>query len=392
MSYEVESSDLLVFSHLRWGFVFQRPQHLMSRFAQHRRVFFFEPPVIGKTEISQLHVEMSKEGVQVIVPYLPKGLTKEETDLKMLEMLDEHASENRIENYSAWYYNPMYQPWTKNYHPSTVIYDCMDELSGFKDCPPEMKMWEKHLLEKAHVVFTGGHSIYEAKKNSHHNIHPFPSSIDHKHFREARRSLPDPQDQEHIPHPRIGFYGVIEERIDLDLLESIAKLRPDYHFIMLGPVIRIDEDSLPKLPNIHYLGQKDYQELPVYLSGWDCAMMPFALNDATRFISPTKTPEFLAAGKPVVSTPINDVINPYATKANLIYIARSPEKFVECIERAMREAQKDKNWLKRVDKFIDGNSWDKTFSNMARHEVKLSPLSKISLLGSYADQSIRSES
>src|SRR5690606_28943889 len=103
---------------------------------------------------------------------------------------------------------------------------------------------------------------------------------------------------------RIGYAGVIDERIDLVLLDQVARARPDYQFVMLGPIAKIDPATLPQRGNIHYLGSKKYADLPRYLAGWDVAMMPFALNDATRFISPTKTPEYLAAGRRVVSTAI----------------------------------------------------------------------------------------
>jgi glycosyltransferase involved in cell wall biosynthesis len=371
MQTKIHNSDLVVFCHLKWDFVFQRPQHLMSRFAKHRRVYFFEPPVIGQTTEAMLHVNPSKENVHVVIPHLPNGMNEEDQRVTVKDMIHELLDEQNITDFTAWYYNPKSLMWSHDLKPSVTVYDCMDELSGFKDCPLDMKDWEKKLLELADVVFTGGNSLYEAKKARHHNIHPFPSSIDFKHFCQSRAKLPEPFDQKDIPHPRIGFYGVIEERIDMDLLEKMAKLRPDYHFIMVGPVIRLEDSQIPKLPNLHFLGKKDYQELPLYLSSWDCAMMPFAINDATRFISPTKTPEFLAAGKPVVSTAINDVVYPYASPANLIHIANNAEDFIEAIELVLESEAGNKQWLKSVDDFLDGNSWDKTFLKMAGHEAKI---------------------
>lgn len=362
-----ETSDLLVLSHLRWNFVFQRPQHLMSRFARHRRVYFVEPPVKGDVSSPMLHQESTQEGVEVLVPHVPAGLEEEAVFTAVAELLRDFVTEENLIDFTAWYYNPMALKFTPHLEPTIVVFDCMDELTGFRDCPQEMRDWESRLLEAAHVVFTGGHSIYEAKKHRHHNIHPFPSSIDHEHFRSARQDLVEPQDQINIPHPRIGFYGVIEERIDLKLLEEIALLRPDYQFIMVGPVIRIDEEELPRLPNIHYLGKKDYNELPLYLAGWDCAMMPFALNEATRFISPTKTPEFLAAGKPVVSTPINDVVHPYG-EAGFVHIAETAEEFVTSLDVAMYEKREDPLWQEKVDEFLQGNSWETTFHSMALQE------------------------
>src|SRR5690606_15440395 len=210
-----------------------------------------------------------------------------------------------------WFYTPMMYSFASHVDAEAVVYDCMDELSNFRFAPPELRSTERLLLERADVVFTGGYSIYEAKRDRHRNIHPFPSSVDVAHFAQARRSQPAPADQTDLTSPVLGYYGVIDERLDLGLIAALAKARPDWSFVMAGPVVKIDEAELPQAENIRYIGRKDYADLPACVSGWDVALMPFALNDATRFISPTKTPEYLAAGKPVVSTPITDVVRHY---------------------------------------------------------------------------------
>jgi UDP-galactopyranose mutase len=238
----------------------------------------------------------------------------------------------------------------------------MDELSAFKFAPPELIENEKRLLEKADLVFTGGQSLYEAKKDRHAKVFAFPSSIDAAHFRRARNTKEEPADQKSIAHPRLGYCGVIDERIDIQLLAEMAEIRPDWQFIMIGPVVKIAEEDLPRRRNIHYLGGKDYKELPNYMAGWDAALMPFALNESTRFISPTKTPEYLAAGKPVVSTPIRDVVRPYGEK-NLVQIASTAQEFIAACEKAMREHSEEKT--KQADDFLSQTSWDKTFSEMA---------------------------
>jgi UDP-galactopyranose mutase len=238
----------------------------------------------------------------------------------------------------------------------------MDELSAFKFAPPMLKQLEKDLLNKADLVFTGGVSLYEYKKDQHHNIYPFPSSIDYKHFGQGRTIREEPADQKDIPHPRIGFYGVVDERFDIELLDKSAELRPEWHFVILGPVVKIDEASLPRRNNIHYLGSKSYNELPAYLSGWDIAMIPFARNESTRFISPTKTPEYLAAGRPVISTSIKDVVDPYH-KNELVEIADDAETFVQAAERIFKRTDKNA-WLQKVDDFLANNSWDKTWGAM----------------------------
>ena len=370
-----DTSDLLVFSHLRWDFVFQRPQHLLSRHAKHRRVYYFEEPVFGMTDLPRLHMRESSEGVQIVVPYLPSSVKSEDLESVLKGLVDDLIFDEDLSEFSIWYYTPMALGFSKHLQAKTVIFDCMDELSLFKGAPQSLMDLEAELMNKAHVVFTGGQSLYEAKRSKHDNIHPFPSSIDFSHFSQGRNQLVEPDDQINIPHPRIGFYGVIDERFDIELLDRMSQLRPDYQFIIIGPVIKIDPNHLPQRCNIHYLGKKDYHELPLYLSGWDCAMMPFALNDSTKFISPTKTPEFLAAGRPVVATPINDVVNPYGQN-KLVHIAHSPEEFVMRIEKAIEEKQADMDWVNRVDEFLSQNSWDHTFRRMAELEMQCARKSK----------------
>jgi UDP-galactopyranose mutase len=248
---------------------------------------------------------------------------------------------------------------------SAVAYDCMDELSLFKGADPRLLTYEAKLFRYADVVYTGGYSLYEHKRSSHRNIHPVPSSIDYGHFVKARQpQASEPKDQASIPNPRLGFYGVIDERLDLGLIRGIAQARPSWHIVLVGPVVKVNPADLPVLPNIHYLGKKEYEELPTYLAGWDVAILPFANCAATRFISPTKTPEYLAGGKPVVSTSIRDVVHPYGEK-RLAYIADTVNAFVQSLEVAMDPALRDRKWLATVDRFLAGNSWDKTWRKMA---------------------------
>jgi UDP-galactopyranose mutase len=255
--------------------------------------------------------------------------------------------------------------FTGHLAPRAVVYDCMDELSAFKGAPSIMRERESELLSCADVVFTGGQSLYEAKRNQHPNIHPIPSSIDAPHFAQARNPAEDPEDQADIPHPRLGYFGVIDERMDTGLLSRIAEARIDWHLVMIGPIVKIDPADLPRHPNIHYLGGKDYKQLPDYLAGWDVALLPFAINDSTRFISPTKTPEYLAAGKPVVSTPIRDVVRPYG-KMNLVSIAEGHSDFIKAIETILKEGTGSPGWLARVDEHLSQNSWDKTWLRMMK--------------------------
>jgi UDP-galactopyranose mutase len=238
----------------------------------------------------------------------------------------------------------------------------MDELSAFKFAPPALKLLERELLNKADIVFTGGHSLYAAKKHQHHNIHAFPSSIDKKHFVKARHVKKDPADQTKIPHPRFGFYGVIDERFDIDLISAVANKRPDWQFVLIGPIVKIDPQTLPRNKNIHYLGSKSYNDLPLYLGGWDVAMVSFALNESTTFISPTKTPEYLAGGKPVISTRIRDVVETYG-KTGLVHIVDNADEFIKVGAAELSKTSR-KQWLQRVDDFLISDSWDLTVRRM----------------------------
>jgi UDP-galactopyranose mutase len=255
--------------------------------------------------------------------------------------------------------------FTRHLIPQAIVYDCMDELSAFKGAPAALREREAEMLSCADVVFTGGRSLYEARRNRHANIHPFPSGIDAPHFAQARNPVEDPKDQAGIPRPRLGYFGVIDERMDTGLLARIAEARPDWHLVMIGPVVKIDPADLPRHPNIHYLGGKDYKQLPAYLAGWDVALMPFAINESTRFISPTKTPEYLAAGKPVVSTPIQDVVTTYG-ETNLVRIAEAHSDFIKAIETTLKEGAGSPDWLARVDELLAQNSWDKTWLLMMK--------------------------
>jgi len=362
-----EHNTLICFSHLRWNFVFQRPQHLMSRFGRDMSVIFWEEPIsIGARETAYLQVREAPDApnVRVAVPHLPEGMPEDAREAALGRLLDAHLASVRGP-LIAWYYTPMMLPFSRHIDFDVTVYDAMDELSKFKFAPAKLIENEAELLMRADVVFTGGSSLYEAKKDRHDSVHCFPSSVDRAHFFKARAELFDPADQEDLPRPRLGFYGVIDERFDIELLDRVAAMRPNWSFVMVGPVVKISEDELPKRPNIHYLGSKTYDQLPYYLSGWDVALMPFAMNESTQFISPTKTPEYLAGGKPVVSTPIKDVVRHYGQLEG-VKIASTADEFVEACEAALELSRKpESGWLAEADLMLSATSWDTTQGRMA---------------------------
>ncbi|MDP9037293.1 MAG: glycosyltransferase family 1 protein [Myxococcota bacterium] len=359
------TNDLICLSHLRWGFVYQRPNHLMSRFARDRRVFFVEEPVVDVDEgPARMEVREAAARLWVAVPHLPEGLSPEETEDAQRALLDAMIRERGVRDPVLWFYTPMALGFARHLNAAAVVYDCMDQLAAFRGAPPELEQRERDLLARADVVFTGGQSLYESKRTQHPRVHAFPSSVDATHFARARHETQQPEDQARIPHPRLGYFGVIDERIDFDLLERIADAKPEWQLVMVGPIVKVDPESLPQRPNLHWLGQKGYAELPSYVGGWDVALMPFALNESTRYISPTKTLEYLAAGKPVVSTAIRDVARPYGERG-LVRIA-NPSSFVDTITATLAEDAVAANSRRTLaDAYVAGTSWDDTHARMA---------------------------
>jgi glycosyltransferase involved in cell wall biosynthesis len=355
--------DIICFSHLRWNFVYQRPQHLLGRLSDHFRIFFYEEPIwVDATSKGYFKSEITNENIYVITPHLPNGISQEQVIQIQRGLVNQIVHDFSIQEFIAWFYSPMMIDILPEPQADLVVYDCMDELSAFKNAPAALILKEAELFKIADIVFTGGKSLFEAKRDRHNNVHLFPSSIDKQHFKQARTAIEAPADQKNIPCPRVGFFGVIDERMDTHLLDKIAQLRPDWSFVIIGPIVKIDPAILPQRSNIFYLGSKSYDELPEYLGGWEVAMMPFALNESTRFISPTKTPEFLAAGRPVVSTSIADVVSTYANEG-LVLIADNAHDFVTAIEQARLLARQER-WQQIADKVLDKGSWDVTVDKM----------------------------
>lgn len=357
----MQQKTLIVFSHLRWGFVYQRPQHLLSRLAQHYRVLFIEEPIYDAGS-PKLHSSNPAPNVTVIQPHTPissPGFHDDQIATLQLLLAD---LVNEQERPIVWFYTPMALPLLTPFTPSLVIYDCMDELSAFNLAPRQLQQRESALMMRADLVFTGGSSLYEAKKNKHHAIYCFPSSVDALHFEQALdRSNGHPLQRE-LPHPRLGYYGVIDERLDISLITALADAHPEWQIVMVGPVVKIDPATLPQRANIHWLGQQPYEALPQFLAGWDVCLMPFALNSSTQFISPTKVLEYMAAQLPIVSTAITDVARHYA---EMVAIAYSPEEFVHACERALAmETAEREQTAQRMQAVVASTSWDAAADRM----------------------------
>ena len=332
----------------------------MTRFARERRVFFIEEPHLGSGP-PRLEITQPRPGLHVVVPHLASGTDEGAQMAAQAALVDRLLHEHAVRDFVLWYYTPLALGFTRHLRPLATVYDCMDELSSFAGAPPGLREREAELMRRADLMTTGGHSLYEAKRRLHPNVHAFPSSVDVAHFSRARIPGVDPPDQAALTRPRLGFFGVIDERMDLALIAGVAAARPCWQLVLLGPVVKIDPGCLPRAANIHYLGGKPYDTLPAYLAGWDVALMPFARNEATRYISPTKTPEYLAAGRPVVSTSIQDVVRPYGERG-LVRIADTVDDFVTAAEAALGEDAAAR--CAHADDFLRHTSWDATWARM----------------------------
>ena len=334
----------------------------MIRCARERRVYYIEEPVFDANGRPYLEIQRCS-GVAVTIPHLTGNAGEDEQTRVLRALMLELIAKERIDSYVVWYYTPMALSFTAQLAPKAVVYDCMDELSAFAHAPAALKVREADLLRRASVVFTGGQSLYEAKRGLHPNIHAFPSSVDVAHFGRARQIRTEPPEQVTLRRPRLGFFGVIDERMDIELVAGVAAARPDWEIVLIGPVVKIDPAVLPRAGNVHYLGPKSYEELPEYIAGWDVAVLPFARNDATRYISPTKTPEYLAAGKPVVSTSIRDVVRPYGQQG-LVRIADTVDGFTSACAASLADDPAAR--MRDADAFLRQTSWDGTWTRMRR--------------------------
>jgi UDP-galactopyranose mutase len=366
----VPDYGIIAHCHLRWDFVWQRPQHVMSRLSRRHPILFLEqaaPLPEGGVE-PRMGVQRVTDTLTVARPLMPGHVGDPEADARtdarngaawVRLVNDLHAGLGWARTVH-WFYTPQAAGAKGMFTPVGVAYDCMDELANFKGAAADLKQLEDELMAAADVVFTGGPSMYQARKDRHDNVHQFNSGVDVDHFRKAMSdATPVPEDAANLPHPLLLYYGVIDERMGWDNLAAVADAHPDWSILMVGPLAKITEDDLLRRPNIHYTGQRGYDLLPGYLKACDVAMVPFALSDATRYLSPTKTLEYFAARKPVVATPIQDIVDFYQDSAR---IAHSPDEFVRICEAAMSEDNTER--LAAGERHAQAQTWDNIVRNM----------------------------
>lgn len=356
-------NDLLAFSQTRWGFVYQRTQQLLSRYAKHRRVFFIEEPIFTETNQISYRKVFVENGVEVIKPVLPDDLTHKEINEAMKRVVDDLIEDEFIINFSTWYDYAGAIEYSRHLSAISTIYDCVQESNP--DKPSELSVPEIELLEKADLVFAANDKLFSFRKTQHHNIHNYPNSIDLSHFRQARK-VSEPLDQKKITGPKLGFCGDITNQINFDLLTDMADYRPSWNFILVGPIVGCTYNDLPKRPNIYFFGRKDYKYLPHYFAGWDVTIAPYRTDKSAN--TTTQMYEYLATGRPVVATPQELLVEKYEP-LGLVRTANSATCFLAACEEAMKNKQ-DSEWLKKVDEYLDSKSWDQTFEDMKELEIK----------------------
>lgn len=347
-----QNYDMVIFCHLRWQFVYQRPQHLISRMAQNNKVLMIEEPIaFDVDQENTANLIIINDNLHILQPRV-------QSIEEIAGLLPQYIKNRKVE--TGWFYSASFSPLMDAFQFETIIYDCMDELTLFKGAPEQLLNQEKYLIANADIVFTGGKSLYESKKQDHTNVYCFPSSVDESHFAQALNGIEIPADIANLQSPVVGYFGVIDERIDLKLLHETALKLPKVSFVMIGPLAKIDEADLPKEENIYYLGMRSYNELPNYLKGFDIAMMPFAINDATKYISPTKTLEYMAAGKPIISTKITDVVRDYS---NCVSLIETTDDFCNAITLLFDKRSSSLIPLKYAE-ILKNTSWDSTAEKM----------------------------
>jgi len=353
---------LLTFSHLRWNSASRRPQNIMSRMAGKRDILFIEEPILrgGDPDLEVIAVEPRVRVIQPHLPFNGTGFGAHQT-AALETLLRAFLAREGWKEHAAWVYTPMAVTVARALRPKALVYDCMNELSSFLLAPPELPEREAELLAYTDVVFADGPALHRAKRYQHPFVHNFPSGVDTEHFASAD-DLDEARDQESLPHPRLGLFGVVDERMDLSILQHLAAERPDWQIVVVGPIARIEASRLPHGANLHYIGLRSYQEIPSYLAGWDVCLMPFQKSAVTTYITPTKCLEYMAGGRPIVSTPIPDISEPYG---DVVRTGEGPEGFLEACERALAETERERaTRVSLTRRILQKTSWEETVDRM----------------------------
>jgi hypothetical protein len=362
--------SLIVLSHVRWGAVWQRPQHLLTRLAGHFDVHVVEEPVFADSEPALMSAT-HQNGVEVLTPRTKEFASGwHDSQLNAVRpLLADFMLSRGLKEPLVWLTTPMALPLVADLEPRAVVYDCMEDLASASSVPPELAAREQALMALADVVLAGGPSLHAAREGLHPNLHCVPNAVDAAHFAPGNLDGDDVESavatelHRGMPHPRLGFFGTIDERLDLALVAAIADARPDWQIVMVGPVVTIAPASLPQRPNIRWVGPQRHEALPHLMSHWDVCLLPLALDETTRFASPANTLEYLAGGKPVVGTPVRDVVSLYGA---VVHIAEDSAQFVAAIEQLLAEPAPARAGRRaRAQALVDAHSWDDAAASVA---------------------------
>jgi len=369
------SYPIIVHCHLCWDWVWQRPQQFLSRLSQHHKILFVEtagPEPELATPSAKFRQAPGFPNITILRLAFPKWKWNdaEYVDSERRRLVQDFVDSpigKVFENPIQWFYDPMAVPSFAGHMGEVLtVYDCMDELSKFRGAPPQMIDRELQLLERADIVFTGGRRLYESKSQFHDNCHFYGCGVDVEHFGKARSAQTIvPADVGSLSQPVLGYFGVIDERMDYELVAHLAETRPSWSIVMVGPVTKVAPDQLPQAPNLHWLGQRTYADLPAFCKGFDLCLMPFALNESTEYINPTKALEYMATGRQIIGTPVTDVVRNFGS---VVKIARTREDFVLLCESALD--QPDADAIARGLKMAQQNSWDSIVAELEGHMVE----------------------
>lgn len=354
-------SVVIVFSHLRWNFVHQRPQHLLSRLARFYPVIFLEEPVFD-AEHTFLERVTPVPNVMVCRPHTPIAATGfHDEQLPLLRELIRQLMMD-FNDHIVWFTTPMAVPLLPEIHPRLVIYDCMDMPAARKSAPQPLREYESTLFTVADLVFAAGLGLYRTQRAHHPHVHYFPDSVDGSHFLQALDRTNAHPAHRSIAGPRLGYYGVIDERVDAHLIAHLADAHPQWQVVLAGPIGMRDAATLPHRANIHYLGYQPYSALPRLLAGWDVCLLPFVAEEATQFVSTTRILEYMAAELPIVSTHNQDVVDLYD---GIVSSAETPAAFVSACEAALlASAGEHAARAAKMRAVVSSTSWDATVASM----------------------------
>ena len=364
---------IIVHCHLRWDGVWQRPQQFLSRLSQRHRVLFVEGPLLREGfEPPNYTLKTGSEypNVTVMQTSFPSsrfhdGAWVDQERFRLLEEVLNGPLKGQFENPVQWFYDPMAVPaHIQKLNERAVVYDCMDELSQFKFAPPEIVARERLLLKKADVVFTGGRKMCESKSRYAKNCHFYGCGVDVKHFSQARSAETAVPADIRFGESKVvlGYFGVVDERLDYELIGKLAAAHPNWHIVIIGPTCKVDPAAFPQAPNLHWLGRREYTHLPAYTKGFDVCLMPFAMNEATEFINPTKALEYMATARPIVSTPVPDVL---ANFGNVVKIAREHDRFIQLCHR--EALQPDEDAIAKGLSMAEENQWETIVQKLEGH-------------------------